>query len=949
MKEVNKKISGKLVFLLTVLKEKHMFTIRKVKANKMVNPIGISISQPQLSWYVESDKNNTIQTAYRVIASKCRDDIVIGKGSFYDSGVVESEDTRCVLGRPVFESATRIYWAVKVWNNHGETTGWCEPQWFETGLLKISDWKAQWIEPAQCPVFNNGYGRDPDHSTPAIPEPIQESELNPCPIVRKQFALDKVVKKARIYATAHGVYQLSLNGQRVGDLEMMPEATPYKNMLQVQTYDVTEQLVEGDNVVGAVLSDGWWAGRVSFHSNNCVYGDRLALLLQINIEYADGTKTVICSDHTCMSYFGEILYSDMGIGEKIDRRMAVAGWDCVGAVAGNWAPVEVKDYGYTNLCGQDAEPSRIKEILKPVSAKHYEDGTVLIDFGQIISGNAKFIFDGTDRCGQEILISYCEQVDANGDYLNNFSGYRNHRDTFILAGDSIEIYEPKFAWRGFRWVQIKGYTGNVDLETAEARLIASDVDKISEFSCSDPKITKLQENIQWTLINNMLSIPTDNPDRERAGWSGDFEMIVATLAYNWNIDAFAQRWMKECRYEQFENGQLPMIIPNHDKKPIASPAGWGDVAVIGPWEIYQAYGDKQVLVDNYEMMQRWMDYVVTRSEIDPLTFPVSSSDKLINSNMDLSIFTDYTTEISEERKENFRYIWNADFQFGDWMTPSGNVDENGVWHYWSSDNNETFYPCYYMAYCSDIMAQIAELLGKKDDAAYYTDLNTKVRNAVIAELFDNGYLPNNKFQGVLVLALRAGLYPDGQRKVLEDRLIEVIKQDGYKLNTGFASMEHVMYEVVKAGRPDIAYDLLLSNKAPSFTYMIDKGATGIWETWLNIGEDGTVNTASYTQYAIGNIGKWLMGALAGISAIEPGYKKLRLAPVIDPKGRITSADAKLETPYGSASISWKVHDNMVDLSVLVPVGCTADVNFVGSDRASENIGSGRYHFNYSLS
>lgn len=930
-----------------------MIKIKKLRAAGMHDPIGISISQPRLTWYLESDKNDTVQKSYRVIAAKTLEDIRKEKGSFYDSGIVESDKSECVLGRPIFESGVRIYWTACAWDNHGEMTGWGDVQWFETGILRKADWKAKWIEPLQRAAVCNGggiVGIVDVLSTPAIRLPLPEAELNPCPILRKTFVLDKTVKKARVYATAHGVYQLYLNGSRVGDLEMMPEATPYKDMLQVQTYDITEMLSDGENVIGAILGDGWWSGRVSNNEISCVYGDKLALLLQINIEFDDGTKTVIGSDQSFMTYFGDILYSDIGIGEKVDRRRAVKNWNCSGEVEGVWSPAEVKDYGYDNLCGQNAEPAKVKKILKPIAVKEYEDGTLLIDFGQIVAGNAKIVFDGTDRCGEEILISYCEQVDKNGDFLYNFSAYRHHEDFFTLCGEKEEVYEPKFTWRGFRWIRIKGYGGHIDLDKVEARLIASDVERIAEFTCSDEKITKLQNIIQWTLINNMLSIPTDNPDRERAGWLGDAEMIAATMAYNWDSNAFLGRWLEECRYEQLEDGQIPMIVPNHWKDPLVSPAGWGDAVIIVPWEVYQAYGNKAVLADNYVMMQKWMDFVLWRSSIDPFNKPTEDEPMTLwDSNMDLDLFKDYGPDIAEGRKENFRYIWNADFQFGDWMTPSGNFDEEGNWKYWSTQNNETFYPCYYMAYCSELMVKIAEILEKKSDAEYYASVNAKVKNAVIEEFYNNGYLPNNDFQGVLVLALRAGLYPEGERHVLEERLVQVINQDGGRLNTGFASMEHVMDEIVKAGRADLAYDLLLSDKYPSFTYMIDHDATGLWESWVNIGEDGTVNVASYTQYALGNIGKWLLGGVAGIGMADAGYKKLRIAPVIDPKRRITFAEASLETPNGPAGVSWKVSGKEVELSVHIPVGSTAEIVFLSAEKGVETVGSGDYKYNYLLS
>lgn len=920
-----------------------MLSIKHPRTHGMKNPLGITLSQPKLTWYLESDQNNTIQTAFRLIVSDSIEEILLGKGSFFDSGKIATSDTFCLLGHPVFESRKRLYWAVRSWDDHGELSEWCEPQWFETGLMHRSDWKAQWIEPKRCPTVS-GYGYLGDVlSTPANPQPVYEAEMQPCPILRKQFSIEKTVKKARIYATAHGIYQLSINGKRVGDLEFMPEATPYHKMLQVQTYDVTELLSSGENTVGAVLGDGWWAGRISFYANPSYYGDQLALLMQLEIEYNDGSKDTIATDTSFTSYFGEILYSDLGIGEKVDRRKYVPGWDMPGTPAGTWSAVSVKDFGYENLIGQNAAPIRIKEILKPVSVKEYPDGTLLYDFGQVISGNAKITFDGTDRCGEELLLSYCEQVDRNGDFIYNFSGYRRHEDVFILCGEAEEVYEPKFTYRGFRWLRIKGYSGKI--KTIEARLIASDVDRIGDMSFSDERITQLQSNIRWTMINNLFSIPTDNPDRERAGWTGDFQMIASTMFKNYELTSFIERWMTEHRMEQHENGAIPMIIPMQMKLDMGYCAGWGDDCIIVPWEAYLAYGDKQILVDNYEMMQKWMDYVLYRCSGEPGELPAHP---FMPSNMDMSVFKDYSKDMSPERRENFKYIWNNDYQYGDWLTPSGNIDENGDWVMLSRHNNETFFPCYFTVYCSDLMTKIADILGKESDKAYYADLHGKFKKASIAEFYDSGFIPNSEFQGVLILALHAGIYPEGQRKVLEDRLIDIIyRKNTCTINTGFASMEHLMPELVASGQTEAAYDLLLSEGIPSYIYMIKNGATAIWETWVNISKDGTVNTASYTQFAIGNVGKWLMEGIVGIAPAAPGYKQIRIAPVLDPRMRITSANGSLITPHGPVKASWNVSDEVFTLDISVPVNTTAEIFLPNTERI-ETVGSGSYRFQYKL-
>lgn len=915
----------------------------------MVNPLGISESRPKFSWQIESNQNDTMQCAFQLLVSRTEDGLSEGRSDFYDSGRVETGDNMFRAGRAFFVSGERCYWTVRVWDNHGQVSDWCRPQWFEMGLLHQEDWQARWIEPEQRPLTQFL----PDNlqtllQTPALHEPAPEAELEPCPIIRRAFTLKRAIRRARLYATAHGVYQASINGARVGDLEMMPEATPYFKMLQVQTYDVTALLQPGENALGMILGDGWWRGHVSCYGNPCVYGTVLASLWQLNVEYEDGSSEIIGSDEHCRSYRGELCYSDIGIGEKIDMRLHVPGWNLPGKPFGTWSPVQVRDYGYENLCGQNAEPARVVRTLKPVSAKTCADGSVLIDFGQIIAGNCRILFDGTGRRGEQIQLSYCEQVDKNGEFIYNFAGYRQHEDWFILAGTERECYEPKFTWRGFRWLRVKGYSGQLALDAVEARLIASDLQQTCKLECSDPRITKLHDMIQWTLINNLLSIPTDNPDRERAGWTGDFEMIAATLCYHYNVEQFSSRFFQENRLEQHENGCMPMVVPMHMLRDNGSSAGWGDEVIIAPWEAYMAYGDRQILSDNYEMMQRWMDYVVRRMELEP-QLDDTVGEGIVANAVDMSAFQNWGPDMPENVREHFRYIWDADFQFGDWMVPSGNFDDDGNWTYLSRHNCESFVPCFYTAYTTELMAKIAAELGKTADAAYYAELNRKIREAVIAELYDTGYIPENEFQGILTLALKAKLYPEGKRSVLDKRLQDVIyRRDEGRINTGFTSMEHILFELVKGGHPETAYDLLFNERIPSFLYMIDHGATGIWETWRNIEEDGTVNTASYTQYAIGNVGKWLMAGIGGIYALEPGYRRIGIAPVIDPKRRITSASAQYETPNGLAATEWSVCGSTVHLKVQIPANTTAEIRFIGSDRPPLTVGSGTHQLEYTL-
>lgn len=951
-----------------------MLSITNLRCEDMCNPLGIDIVHPRLTWSIESTLRNTNQSAFQLIISKSLDEIEHGKGSFFDSGKQERDTVACLVPRPIRESATRYYWSVRVWDNHGESSEWSEPQWFETGLLYRQDWVAKWIEPKQRPVFKETskmgellatlpqeLGLTPEDlaamSNPMSlmarvkPKPVDESVMNPCPMLRKEFKVKKKVKRARAYATAHGLYRLEINGKRVGDLEFMPEATAYDQYLQYQTYDVTDLLNEGENAVGAILADGWWAGRIGLTGESCTYGDRLALLLQINIEYEDGKQEKIGSDHTFTSFEGPIRFADLYMGEKYDARYDRTGWSNAGYPQSVWQEVIECDYDFGALVGQNAEPIRVKKVIKPIGITISPKGETIVDFGQCLSGNAKFALRG--KRGQQVAFSYTQQTDKDGNYdINILMPFNNqHKDYYIFSGDGEEVYEPTFTYRGFRYVRVEGYEGELDIDKIEARLIASDVESIGDFRCSDPDVTRLHRNIQWTLISNLMSIPTDNPDRERAGWTGDHQMIATTMYYNLRMQAFIRRWMVEHRLDQTADGNIHAFIPfwyNPSATEINTPSGWGDNCIISPWIYYQEYGDLRILEENFEMMTGWMEYVLQRAALNPPE----------------------TGEKTPERLENYKYIWNGDYQHGDWMTPSENFDDDGKWRYLGPSIQE-FVPSFYMAYTSDLMVEIATILGKSDAAAYYRELGQKIRKAVRDEFFDTGYIMNSQFQGVPVLSLKMNLVPEEKRADVANRLVELIAKDGGKANVGFTSNEHILGVLCDAGKVDVAYDLLFQEEMPSWLYMAKKGTT-IWEAWQVVMPDGTVNIASLIQYALANVGKWLYTAIGGIEAAEPGYKKIKIEPILDPKKRITSGEASLMCPYGKIVSSWALEGNQMVLRVIIPANTTAMVVLPGAknpssimesdkaldvrqtqlsemeDRIALTIGSGEYVFRYEL-
>jgi alpha-L-rhamnosidase len=901
------------------------FTATNLKCEAMVRPLGIDIRTPRLSWIMQSDKRNVEQTAYQLILSETEAEIKAGKGTFFDSGKVASSDTFCVLPRPIDSSACVFYWTVRVWNNKGDASDWANTEYFEMGLLDRANWTAAWIEPDQreayvdeprSSVMDTGFGAD---NTTLVLYPngdIDEDTINPCQMLRKEFELPKEVKSARAYATARGCYQMEINGKRVGDYELSPEATPYFKYLQYQTYDVGAFLKKGKNAIGAFLADGWWSSRIGNDGCSRQYGDRLAFLMQINIEYTDGSTESIISDNGFSSWDGGPLrFSDLNMGEKYDARKECNGWSSPGFDDLHWQPVTEKDYDMDALAGQNAEHIKVTKVIKPIKIYTSPKGETMIDFGQVIAGNAKITFSG--KRGQLATLSYTEQTEKDGSYNLSIMGRNNpHRDYYVFKGDGEETYEPRFTYRGFRYVRVEGHE-KLNPEKIEARLICSDLDVSGEFSCSDARVSKLQSNILWTTLTNMVSIPTDNPDRERAGWTGDAQMFGNTACFNLDMQAFWRRWLAEMRLEQTEEGSIPLIIPywrGYGENGLLSAAGWGDVCIILPWTCYQFYGDKRILEENYDMMTKWINYVRKIAETrNP----------------------DDIGEVSPERAERLKLIWNTGFQWGDWLTPTANLNtETGQFRY----NVRPLYemtPSFYFATSTELMSKIAATLGKADDSVYYKTLSDRIKEASIKEFFESGFIMKSGYQGASILALKAGFVPEGKEQEVINRLLELIKNHDGRMDTGFSSTQHLLDTLVEHGKVKEAFDLLFQDKIPSWLYEVDKGATGIWESWVALSEQDDIRPVSFSQYANGCIGEWMYKSIGGLECLEPGYRKVKFEPIMD--SRINAADISYSSVNGKITGIWKMDKDMFTYDIEIPPNTQAEVHLPGAKPADVQV------------
>jgi len=879
-----------------------MLTVQKLTCEYQFTPLGLDSATPRLGWKLDSSIQATAQTAYQIKVMAFSPD---GK-EVWDSGRVEARKSYGIAyaGKPL-ESRTRYYWNVRVWDNHGREAS-SDMAWFETALMNIDEWKAKWITPQLPPL--------PDEPDPSIvasilfkPRKPPENRLIPCSMLRRNFSLAHEIKKARLYATAHGVYKMEINGTRVGNQELAPEFSAYHKVLYYQTYDITNLLVKGGNAIGAIIADGWYCGHIGMTGVGRQYGDRHALLLQMEIELTNGEIVCIVSDNEfrCTNE-GPHRYSDLFIGEMYDARREIIGWSSSGYDATGWKGVDILPDTLENLIAFTGAPVRRFKELTPIAVIKTPNNDTVIDVGQVIAGRMQMRVQGL--AGIRVSLEHGEVLNHKGNFINNIMGAnKDQKDCYILKGGEMEEYEPAFTFHGFRYVRIKGYPGEVKKENFKAIVIASDLEQSGGFSTSNPKLNRLQSNITWSQYGNMVSIPTDCPQREKAGWTGDIQVYAPTAVYNQNALIFLSRWMQSLRAEQFPTGEVPFIVPyieNYRTK-IAprfktdSTAGWGDACIIVPYELYLRYGDVQILRENYEVMKKWMGFI---------------------------------SRLWESGE------WTSKFHYGDWMIPSISKGITGGPK--GAKMTKEFVASAYYVYSCDLMSKIAGILDKSSEKQQFDILRGKLKNQFADQYIDGSGVFKNDFQGYYVLALQFGLIPDELKNKYVNRLVHMIEQNGGCLDTGFLSVPFILDVLCENKQRELAYKILYQEKPPSWLYEVNSGATTIWESWEAIRLNGKVTNASYNHYAFGCVGDWMYRNLLGINNASVGYEDVVIHP--RPDASLQFASGYHETPLGEVAVNWAKENGNFLLNVKIP--CNASALIIMPDGTQENVGSGEYKF-----
>ncbi len=847
--------------------------VSHLRTEYMTNPLGIDVARPRLSWQLHSDRRGARQTAYRILAAATEDSLVeTGHDLLWDSGKVPSDQsTHVEYAGPPLRSAQRVWWKVRVWDEYDQPSPWSAPAWWEMGLLERAEWQGKWI------------------GGPLVGGPHTSS---PCPFLRKSFTLTQPVVSARLYVTALGLYECYLNGRRVGEDLFTPGWTDYKKRVQYKVYDVTTMLVPGENVLGAILGDGWYCGNVAWYGRQ-QYGDRPRLLAQLCLNLADGSATTVATDESWKVSYGPILESDILMGESYDARLETPGWDAPGFDDASWLPALVFDDPAIMLVATNGPTvRRIQElhpVKEPVRIGSWPRPKWIYDLGQNMVGRVRLKVSGPR--GTTITIRHGEMLNPDGSlYTENLRSARA-TDHYTLKGEGIEIYEPRFTFHGFRYVEISGLPGRPPRDLVTGIVIHSDTPPTGTFECSNPLVNRLQHNIVWGQKGNFVDIPTDCPQRdERLGWTGDAQVFSRTATFNMDVAAFFTKWQQDLADAQYPSGAIPPVAPNilsSDRKG-EFPGGpaWEDAFIICPWTIYLCYGDKRLLEVHYQALTRFVDYLVRR----------------------------HKTPVSDAPGEN-----PADLGFGDWLAQDGSTDRRGA-------TPRELIGTAFLAHSTRLMARIAAILGRTEDAEKYTRLYQEARQTFIHRYITPAGLVIGQTQTAYVLALHFDLLPDELRPTVVEALVRDIEKREMHLSTGFVGTPYLPHVLTSAGHPEIAYALLLQKTCPSWLYPVLQGATTIWERWDGwTREKGFQNPAmnSFNHYAYGSIGAWLYSTVAGVDADpeQPGFKHIIMRP--RPGGGLTYARAEYESLYGRIVSEWHIDRQRFDWLVTIPPNTTA--------------------------
>ena len=835
-------------------------TAVNLRCEYLRDPVGIDVLEPRLSWALVSNERGQRQTAYRVLVASSLEMLAGDGGDLWDSNQVESDQSAhvCYAGKRL-ASGQRCFWKVKVRDKDGHASAWSEAARFEMGLLDPEDWQGEWISAAT-----------------EIPDAVP-----PAPHLRGEFAVDRPVRSARATICGLGYYELSINGRKVGDHVLDPAFTRYDRRALTVTHDITSLLEEGANAVGVILGNGIYnqSAQDAWYFERSPWRDTPRLLFEARIEYEDGSMTTLSSDGTWRTAPGPITFDGTRNGEYYDARREMPGWDAPGFDDTGWAPVYVVDAPGGRLKAQTMPPIKVTETITPASVWEAAEGIYVFDIGRNIAGWAQLRVSGP--AGTEVTMRYGEKLDERGrldqsELAQHVYSGEFQTDRYTLKGDGEEVFEPHFTYHGFQYVEVTGFSGRPTVESLRGRVVHTAFEPAGSFECSNELLNQIQSCTLRSYVGNFHGYPTDCPQREKNGWTGDALLAAETGLYNYQAQTGYSKWIDDIGDEQREGGELPGIVPT---------SGWGydwgngpcwdSAFVLIPWYLYLYKGDTAILQSHYERMKRYVDYLTGKS---------------------------------------FRNL--VSLGLGDWVPPFGTASDYTA--------PLTLLASSYYYVDADTVSKIATILGKDADARKYSRLAVKIGKAFNRFLFDktSGFYTNGS-QTAQATALFQGLVqPRQQRKVLR-RLIAEIKQFKWRLNVGIHGAKFVMNALTDNDRVDVGYRLATQRVYPSWGYWIDQGATTLWENWNGY--------SSHNHIMFGDISAWFYKALAGIRVDpeRPGFKRVIIAPT--PVEGLDWVRAEHESMYGRIRSAWEQGDGQFRLDVSIPPNTTGLVFMPSSD------------------
>jgi len=854
-------------------------TVFALRAELRDEALGVASPAPRLSWKIATSVSGWRQRAYEIAVER--------GGDSRTTGTIASSES--VLVDWPFEpllSRERALVRVRVWDGQSDPSPWSDPLRIEAPLLEPNDWTARFVAPAW---------RE-DLTTP-----------QPCPYLRCEFDVPAEIEEARLYITALGVYEPYVNGAPVTRAVLAPGWTSYAHRLRVQTIDVTDSLRPGRNAIGVILGDGWFRGRLGPHGGRRnIYGNRLALLAQLEIRHPNGTTTTVCTDDAWRAATGPILASDLYDGETYDARRELGAWAEPGFDDTDWQGVELVERDLATLIPPSGPPVRRIELVEPRSVSRSPSGTFLLDFGQNLVGRLRLRVHGSR--GRTITLRHAEILE-NGELCVRPLRQAAATDRYVLRGDGEEVWEPRFTFHGFRYAEIDGWPGELASGDVVAVVCHSDLARTGTFECSNALVNRLHENVVWSMRGNFLDVPTDCAQRdERLGWTGDVQIFSPTALFLYDVAGFLGSWLADLAAEQAPDGRVPNVVPEvldglrrglHDHD--APAAAWGDAAVIVPWRIFELAGDRGILERQYPSMRSWVDLV---------------------------------TRIAGPSR-----LWDTGFQYGDWLDPTAPPDRPD-----QGRTDPALVATAYFARSTELLAKTARVLGRDGDALDYSRLHEEIVTAFrSAYVLPTGRLTSDSPTAyALSLAFRL---VDGQaRQRAGERLTELVRENGFRISTGFVGTPLICDALCSIGATEDAYRLLLQQECPSWLYPLTMGATTIWERWDSLLPDGSVNPGqmtSFNHYALGAVADWLHRTVAGLGPAEPGFRRIAVAP--RPGGGLTHARASHDGPYGPAEVAWTLSGDTVEITAVVPPNAFATV-MLPDGRAPFDVASGTHRW-----